>query len=200
MIRDDLSDKLIHLTRGPTREAAALTFLTILGQRMLRGGTGCIKGNWKCVCFTEAPISKLSTILANPSAHGSRYEPYGIMVDKKWLFAKGGRPVIYQSDSEYELLPDGIKYRHVRYEPGQEINFTWEREWRIKTDTLPLDPEAVTLVVPERLVKDGLIDVRLADLYREHNETGLMPQAALSPYPWHFIVLSDLGIPIGAWK
>lgn len=198
MIRDDLSDKVIHLTRGPSRDAAAKVFFKILNEGKLRGGTGCIKGNWRCVCFTEAPIGKLSTILANPSAHGSRYEPYGVMVDKTWLFQQGGRPVIYQSDDEYELLPNDLKYRHVRYEPHNRIDFTWEREWRIQIDELTLDPNAVTLVVPQRDVKDVLIDVHYLNIYNQHNASGTMPDIALSPYPWHFIVLSDLGVSIDA--
>jgi hypothetical protein len=196
MIRDDLSNKLIHFTRGQTRQAAAETFLKILEEKKLRGGDGEIKGKWKCVCFTEAPISKLAAILANPVAHGSRYEPYGFMIDKTWLFKKGGRPVIYQSDSEYELLPDSFKYRHVRYEPDNLIDFTWEREWRIHTDAVDLDPKHVTLIVPERLIKDGLIDIRLEDIYHEHQDPNKILEKISTPYPWHFMVLSDLGIQI----
>lgn len=54
MIRDDLSNKLIHLTNGddPSAEAA---FLSIVEQRQLIGGSGCIRGRYKCVCFSEAP-------------------------------------------------------------------------------------------------------------------------------------------------
>src|SRR5436190_24168723 len=104
MIRDDLSDKLVHLTRGATDQAAADAFLSIVKERKVRGGSGCIKGGFRCVCFSEAPVSKLSHILANPSAHGMRYRPFGVMVDKTWLFSRGGRPVIYQPDADYELL------------------------------------------------------------------------------------------------
>lgn len=203
MIRDDLSTKLIHLTRGPNTAAAAETFLNIIEEKKLRGGTGCIKGGWRCVCFTEAPISKLSTILASPGAHGTRYAPYGVMVDKTWLFERGGRPAIYQPLEEYDLLPDTLKYRHVTYSPNADpkksIDFTWEREWRLHADELELDPNHVTLVVPQRLVKDGLIDIRLSDIYQEHERTGTLPSAALSRYPWHFIVLSDLGVEISPW-
>ena len=199
MIRDDLSNKLIHLTRGLTREDAARNFLSIFQEQSLRGGTGCIKGSWKCVCFTEAPVSKLSTILANPTAHGSRYEPYGIMVEKGWLFEQGGRPVIYQTAKEYENLPDDLKYRHVTYDPLEGIDFTWEREWRIRTDALSFQPNDVTLVIPERTVKDGMIDSRLSRIAKMHDKTGVMPPEALAPYPWHFLVLSDLGVQVDMW-
>ena len=55
-------------------------------------------------CFSEAPLSKLAQILANPSAHGMRYKPFGVMVSKSWLFERAGRPVIYQPESEFDLL------------------------------------------------------------------------------------------------
>ncbi|WP_291982581.1 hypothetical protein [Candidatus Accumulibacter sp. ACC005] len=196
MIRDDLSNKLIHFTRGPTREAAAQIFMKIVKEGKLRGGTGCIRDGWRCVCFTEAPIAKLSAILASPGAHGSRYEPYGVMVDKTWLFQQGGRPVIYQAHDEYDLLPEELKYRHVRYEPHERVDFSWEREWRIRANELILDPNEVTLVVPQRVIKDVLIDSRYSDIANQHAASGSMPEIALSPYPWHFIVLSDLGVPI----
>ena len=69
-MRDDLSDKLVHLTKGvgedPSkhREEALKTLGKILKEKRLLGGTGFIKGSHKCVCFSEAPIGKLSHILA----------------------------------------------------------------------------------------------------------------------------------------
>jgi hypothetical protein len=47
MIRDDLSDKLIHLTRGRTDDEAADLFAKIVGERILRGGQSWIKGRFK---------------------------------------------------------------------------------------------------------------------------------------------------------
>src|SRR5437773_2620660 len=100
VIRADLSDRLVHLTRGPTEDAASKILATILEDGRLRGGLGCIKGGYRCVCFSEAPIAALGTLLANRSAHNVRYRPYGIMVTKQWLFDQGGRPVIYQPDAD----------------------------------------------------------------------------------------------------
>ncbi|GAG63688.1 unnamed protein product, partial [marine sediment metagenome] len=34
-------------------------------------------------------------------------------------------------DLEYDILPEELKYRHVRYELESDIDFTWEREWRL---------------------------------------------------------------------
>src|SRR5712691_5760683 len=150
MIRGDLSKRLIHLTKGDNQDDAVSSFFRIIREGRLLGGSGFIRGGFSCVCFSEAPIAVLSQILANPSVHGIRYAPFGVMVSKEWLFQKGGRPVIYQAQDEYDLLPGALKYRHVRYEPDRGVDHTWEREWRIRTDELILDPDVTTFIVPTR--------------------------------------------------
>ena len=89
--------------------------------------------------------------MLNSSSY-SRYSPFGVIFDKKWVFDKGGRPVIYQPDSDFDILPETHKWRHVRYEPTAEepIDFSWEREWRIQTDELLFDPSVAVLVVPDQ--------------------------------------------------
>lgn len=123
----------------------------ILREGKLKGNSGYIKGNYNCVCFTEAPISELSALFSYnerlPIDQRPRYTPYGIAVTKDWLYQKGGRPVIYQSDSEYYHLTDQMKWRHVRYEPPT-VDFSWEREWRINTEELLLEPASVLIIVP----------------------------------------------------
>ena len=110
MVRDDLSDRLIHLTRGASndpktnRDEAVGNLESILKDGALKGGDGFIKGSFKCVCFSEAPVSKLPYILAHAEAHGFKYSPYGVMVSKRWFFAQGGRPVIYGSSDEFDKL------------------------------------------------------------------------------------------------
>jgi hypothetical protein len=70
------------------------------------------------------------------------------MVPKTWLFVRGGRPVIYQPDEEFEGLPEKYRWRHVRFDPASEVDFTWEREWRIQTDQLDFDPWTAKVIVP----------------------------------------------------
>lgn len=197
MVRDDVSDRLVHLTRGDTDQSAADAFMSIVEQRLLRGGTGCIKGGYRCVCFSEAPVGKLTYILANPSAHGMRYKPFGVMVPKTWLFEQGGRPVIYQPDAEFDLLHDDQRFRHVRYEPGT-VDFTWEREWRIQIDELALDPAACTLVVPNREWERWALRRHTAMLSRRALVTGMIGPRSVSDFPWHFIVLEDLGVEVSS--
>jgi hypothetical protein len=197
LIRDDLSEKLIHLTRGETDQTAADIFVSILRERQLRGGTGCIKGRYQCICFSEAPVSKLAQILANPSAHGMRYKPFGVMIEKKWLFARGGRPVIYQSDREFKLLHEEQRFRHVRYEPEAEVDFTWEREWRIQTDMLNIEPTVATLIVPTRAWERWAQDQHTAMLSRQALLThGFIGPSSVAQFPWHFMVLEDIGVSV----
>lgn len=182
-MRDDITNNLIHLTKGvgsdrdKHREEAALIFDKILTERKLIGGTGFIKGKYTCVCFSEAPIGKLSFILADAGNSDFKYQPYGIMVSKKWLYEKGGLPVIYGPAQEFDSLPEGMRYRHVRFYLGNyDVDHSWEREWRLKTEELAFTPEDVTLVVPDRAAKEVFQE-------KHGNE-------------WHFISLSDLGADI----
>jgi hypothetical protein len=196
MIRDDLSDRLVHLTKGSSESEAAERFLSIVRQATLLGGTGLIRDARPCVCFSEAPISKLGSILAAPTAHGMPYAPFGVMIAKATLFALGGRPVIYQPDADFELLHQSHRYRHKAYEPGRELDFTWEREWRIQVDRLPLDSKEVTLVVPNRVWSDYIFDQHAGNqrdaviMFDEDMAFGI------KKCPWHFLVLEDLGIPL----
>jgi hypothetical protein len=197
MVRDDLSDKLIHLVKGNSYDEVVSTFTKILNERRLLGGTGCIRGGYRCVCFSEAPISKLGIILANPDVHGMRYRGFGIMVEKIWLFKCGGRPVIYQPDSEFDLLPESHRFRHVRYEPDTGVDFSWEREWRIRTDELSIRPDDVTAIVPNRDWIYGALREHtrvLAD--RARRTGGSIGAESTAVFPWHFIALGDLGVPV----
>jgi hypothetical protein len=186
-MRSDVSDRLVHLTKGTGlkveehRKIALKTLGKILTSKSLKGGTGYIKGLHPCVCFSEAPIGMLSHILSIKTGSGFKYQPYGVMVNKKWLYEKGGRPVIYGPDSDYSKLPDDMKFRHVRFEIDgkSSIDFTSEREWRIQTDELSFTHDDVTIIVPDRRAKDAFV--------KKFTES-----------PWHYIVLSDLGVSIDA--
>lgn len=158
MPREDISDKLIHFTKGETLESAYETIRTIINESRLIGGSGFIKGGHICVCLSEAPLAALEHGLLNSSAY-SRYSPFGIVFEKRWIFEQGGRPVIYQPDSEYDALPESHKWRHVRYEPNAEEpkDFTWEREWRILTEELNFNPSVAAVVVPDRDWAERLI-------------------------------------------
>jgi hypothetical protein len=187
--RVDISPDLVHFTSGENQEDAFRRLQKIIAERRLIAGRQYIKGNYACVCFSEAPLTILAGGLVNEEYY-SRYSPFGIMVSKRWLFAQGGRPVIYESDQEYNDLPETHRWRHVLYELREDegffrVDFTWEREWRIRCDHLRFDEASAQIVVPnhkwaERLVGEHhqkeddfvaqyreLIGEDIAEQYRE---------------------------------
>lgn len=159
MDRPDLTPNLVHFIRGETPHEAYATLRRILDERRLLGGTGYIRGGYRCVCFSEAPLPFLGYALTRPAQGGRQLQPFGIVVPKVYLYDIGGRPVLYQSEAEFLLLPEAIRWRHVRYEPTTDppIDFTWEREWRVRVDELLLDPAVVYVVLPSRSYGEHLM-------------------------------------------
>jgi hypothetical protein len=193
-MRIDLSEQLIHLTRGDHLADAESKFRSIFKEKVLRGSGERIRGGHKVVCFSEAPVGVLAQLFSSSGHDDFRYRPFGVMVPKTWLFDLGGRPVIYQPETEFDMLPTELEYRHVRLDmPGSKKDFTFEREWRIKTDTLQLDPATCTLIVPDREW-----DYRLR---QEHDERDMKiarafrsgPFNRVTNFPWHVLALGDLG-------
>ncbi len=167
LVRRDIGNLLFHFTRTPdtdfikietkygSRSMSASAFGVL--QKILYEGKLIGSSNWTygetCICFTEAPIQEFNSIfslvaIASSEKERPRYEPYGIAVSKKYLFEKGGRPVIYDNPSAFNELSSFQKYRFVPYDPMNGVDFTWEREWRIKTDALKLNPKETLVIVP----------------------------------------------------
>lgn len=156
--RPDITDSLVHYIRGANLDEAFDVLRTILSEQCLRCGTGYIRGGHCCVCFSEAPFRYLGYAIAEGYRAERPYQPFGIMVKKDWLFAQGGRPVVYQLENQYTELPDSHRWRHVRYDPcaNPPVDFTWEREWRIRVDELPIDPSVAEVVLPSGSFLDML--------------------------------------------
>ena len=124
----------------------------ILTDGALIGSSRWTPGN-NVVCFSEAPIHELNSVfslnrIAASDHDKPRYEPYGIAVNKLWLYRKGGRPVIYDHPDALSTFPEKHRYRFATYDPDRGKDFTWEREWRIKTNSLTLDPKETLVIVP----------------------------------------------------
>jgi hypothetical protein len=168
LVRRDVGDLLFHFTRDPgegyvtwssplggstSMPSSAFAVLNkIIAEGKLQATSTWTYG-YNCVCFTEAPITEFNAIfsliaIAASKQERPRYEPYGIAVSKKWLFQQGGRPVIYDRPDALSSLPENMKYRFVPYDPENGIDYTWEREWRIETDALNLDPQNTLVIVP----------------------------------------------------
>lgn len=214
IIRDDLSDKLIHLVNKDSDEEPFNVLCKILEQNKLIGNIKYRRGSKKSICFSEAPINKIAQLIINSKNSKNferrlRYAPFGVMVSKKWLFEKGGRPVIYQTDEEYDLLPPELQYKHVIFDLKNDKDYTWEREWRLKGNKLELDPDNTTIIIPTRKYADMLIEKHIETVVKQcDNDVKLEMKTqqltkvqvshsvfnrSLFKYPWHFVVLEDLG-------
>jgi hypothetical protein len=196
MSRTDISDSLIHFTGpGDDWNKAYQNLKSILSTLRIIAGTIMIKGQYPCVCFTEAPFPSLKQGLLNPDDY-SRYSPFGVMFQKAWVFEKGGRPVVYQTDEEYAALPESLRWRHVRYEPNTSppTDFTWEREWRIPCKELPFDPPEAKVIVPDSFWRSQLI--REHERYQDdwaYRHSQVLDEDTLEqyrePFPWKVLAL-----------
>lgn len=140
----------MHFTSGVSWEEAFNRLQSIIEGKCLRGSSALIKGDYTCVCFSEAPLALLPGRLVNETAY-SHYSPFGLIFWKSWVFEQGGRPVIYGPEGDFSELPRNMQWRHVRYEPAGDppIDFTWEREWRLQTPFLRFDETSASICVPD---------------------------------------------------
>jgi hypothetical protein len=155
-MRVDISPYLVHFTKESERGSAFDILARILRERRLLGNNRYIRSGTKCICFSEAPLRSLEYGLVNANGF-SRYSPYGVRLQKKWLFGLGARPVIYQPESEFQQLPPTHKWRHVRLDLENSIDFTWEREWRIECAELPFTDQDIEVVVPDEQARERFI-------------------------------------------
>jgi hypothetical protein len=158
--RPDLTPYLVHLTKNTKPEDGFSAFenlVSILQEGRIRGSKsskGFIKGPNRAACFMDVPFAALKYVL-NPrdsNPENPRYEPYGIVVTKKYAYKQGCRPVLYLSDKETKDLgiPRDQLWRVVRFEVTDHGWISWlhEREWRCPGSfDVPSNPQVV-------LVKD----------------------------------------------
>jgi len=158
-VRRDLTDWVWHLVRrdGHPQE----TFRSIITERTLCGGLDQASGE-TVICFSEAPLRELMNQDEVLSQKGyKRLALYGVGFRKQWLFDRGGLPVIYQPDSLMDNLLPKARWRHVEFDLSKPVDYTWQREWRIRAESLTFEIEdAVALI---RNI-DGLEDL----LWKNH--------------------------------
>lgn len=101
--RPDLSPYIIHLTKNSQKvdeNSAFDNLVSILqtGKILGSGFSGRIKAGNKATCFMDVPFAALKYVL-NPrdsDPENSRYEAYGLIVNKKYAYKKAvGLCVIY---------------------------------------------------------------------------------------------------------
>ena len=139
-LREDLSEYLIHFTKG---NYAFETLQKILDEGKLRSFN-----EERYICFTEAPITMLNVFFNYVERNYSTptiIAPYGIGIRRDVLFKKGARPVIYGTREEKKLLPEKMQWRHVNMNLPN-YDFSWLREWRIKCNYIKFKPEHIIVI------------------------------------------------------
>lgn len=145
--RSDISTYVTHLTRENGAIKTYDVLLKILTEKKLLGSTtdkGFILGSEKAVCFQEAPIYGVAQNTLHEQLNRTelgdkvRYRPIGICFRKDYVYKKGGRPVFYEKKSiAKEILPKSEWWRIVSFDLSDKdeiIDWTLEREWRLKGD------------------------------------------------------------------
>lgn len=152
--RTDLSAGIVHLTKANDEMNALNVLMKILEERTICGSTNRVVGGTKrgficgdnpVVCFQDVPLYSLSenisheiTMRANNAAIPIRYSAFGLRFNKRYVFKNGGRPVIYEkTEIAKQFLPNDEHWRIVRLDLDDKdsiIDWTHEREWRIKGD------------------------------------------------------------------
>lgn len=198
MTRPDISPYLVHWTKSVDGDDPFNNLRNIISEGKINGTQSHIRSGNTCVCFSEAPTGIIGDGLVNYQGY-KRYSAFGIMFYKDYIFGLGGRPVIYQKEEEYNLLSMPLQWRHVKYDLDDKkfIDFTWEREWRLKCNELKINPSFASIVVPNRNYAERLHD--------EHEETVQMNiyqySQAMSdqdarnwfdvPFEWHIVILNE---------
>ena len=157
--RSDLATSLVHLTKSTSDNKLTEVMFKIIDERKLLGSTtdkGFIIGRNPAVCFQDAPVHAVSQncwfekkLRESGTDSKKRYYPSGFLFHKQKIYRSGGRPVIYDKTVEAKrYLPESEWWRIVCFDLGDDnafIDWTHEREWRIKGD-FSFELEDVTLL------------------------------------------------------
>ena len=193
-VKEDMSDFLIHFTKGSDLEDAYQNLKGIIRDCVVHGSNIKIRDGSNCVCFSEAPLSSLQNGLLNPSFY-SPYSPFGVISTKENIFSLHGRPVIYQPEDEFHLLSNDNRWRHMHFEPPR-VDFTWEREWRLKTDGYYFQPTNTQVIVPNNIFAQRLINEHDGDQKWQTLQYSQIMDELLAiqyeePFLWTVVALND---------
>lgn len=181
--RSDITTRLTHLTRSNNNMTAMDVLNKILEERIIRGSTtetGYIIGPDKAVCFQEVPLIGVAEniICENQLNAGTgivRYEGFGIRVNKQHAYLRGARSVIYGKTKELKaILPESEWWRIVNHDLTDyehAIDWTHEREWRVKGD-YTITYSGIEVIVPNHIEYHNFINYWLdknQNLLREIN-------------------------------
>ncbi len=172
---------LLHFTRETEQLNARDVLHNILKEGVLRPGFAkrrvgqprtlrpTIYGPHPAVCFSEQPLNAFTQYLHDRNDQEAM-SGYGILIDKRDVYAAGGLPVIYglrhaeelgANDQEYEPqkrllrpedLPIDLQYRYVVFVPTEDNPKDWthEREWRWPANSSIISSEPLFYLGPNR--------------------------------------------------
>jgi hypothetical protein len=138
---------LTHFTRASRDGNALDNLVAILRDKIIRGSARMVRGRSPAVCLFDAPLAELSRLLVRGNRR--RYEPFGIALERRYAFKMGARPVVYMPWMEAQrIMPAEETWRvvNVDLERTPPVDWTFEREWRVRGD-LKLPPQGAVALV-----------------------------------------------------
>jgi hypothetical protein len=181
--RHDISDWLFHFTKGSSDDISRDNLRSILTNGLRQGASG--------MCFTEAPILSYVGMFDIFYQHDRpMYSRFGLAVRKEWLFARGGRPVIYLPADQKHLLGVELHWLFQEYHPRSQ-QWAWLREWRCPQPELTLNRDDVLVIVPTEQDAEylSLVDI---DVDLEADVDGGFFVDKVSTFDWWYVTFAEL--------
>lgn len=177
--RPDLTPYLIHLTKKFSQKTALENLISIFQDGVIKGTDSFIKNaahgsEVKAACFMDVPFTALKYVCSPKNAE--RYQPYGVVVQKRGVYQQGGRPVLYLSDTECGTLRISLKqlWRVVslEYDKKEDTWIDWqhEREWRCPKEFKLKKASCIALVKSVKDVEE--LEARIDEM---HNQFRCLP-------------------------
>lgn len=183
-LRTDLSEWLLHFTRGSNNEAKR-TLEQILSESALRSfNTAGV------ISFSESPIAEFGKLFEVFQRYSTpMFAPFGVAVKRDWLFEQGGRPAIYSPADEFGFVKEEHQFRLVEFNPAN-WDFTWQREWCAKSSKLDLDPEHTLVITPhEEVAWELTCEIDVESEYEGPEESSLIASVTRD---WYAISLETV--------
>jgi len=141
--RTDMAARITHLTKGSNDEKAFDSLWKILVEKRLIGSGkgGFVVGTERAVCFQEVPLAGIAENLAyeDEMSDRLRYSWFGLRFNKIRMYEAGARPVIYGKTEDLKAILSSIEFWRIvnlNLDRTSIIDWSHEREWRIKGDYL----------------------------------------------------------------
>jgi hypothetical protein len=124
---DDLLFQSDRRKHGP-----AFALRRILATRQILASRGLTRDDQPVVCLSNRSLADLDNLTVFRQ-HLGRWDfvPFGIAIEREWLFHQGARPVIYGDESVWTSLPDSERpFFQLAHSKSGKVDWTIEQEWR----------------------------------------------------------------------